>query len=182
MIAANMQIVGLKAALKELNEINPKLRRKVTTDFKKITAPVEQAAKRIIPHAPPLSGWARGWKTKSGYEMLPANGWQGAKADRYIKSKVSGKKPREYAGVASNATVFKIQWSGMVNTVFDLSGRSNKNGDTIQGEIMIRALERKFGKASRVLWKAYEMNREQVERQTRELTKQVMAEVGKNLK
>jgi putative transposon-encoded protein len=176
MISAKVEVVGLKEALRELQKIDPKLRLKVTKDFKKITKPVEQAAKVLIPKQPPLSGWAKGWKTKSGYQMLPDSGWQGAKADKLVKSKVSSKRPREYAGVASNVTVF------MANTVFDVAGRLNKNGDTKAGALMIQALERKFGKASRVLWRAYDANKAEVERQTLELTKQVMADVGKSLK
>jgi hypothetical protein len=182
MISAKVEVVGLKEALRELQKIDPKLRLKVTKDFKKITAPVEQAAKVLIPKQPPLSGWAKGWKTKSGYQMLPDSGWQGAKADKLVKSKVSSKRPREYAGVASNVTVFRISFAGMANTVFDVAGRLNKNGDTKAGALMIQALERKFGKASRVLWRAYDANKAEVERQTLELTKQVMADVGKSLK
>jgi hypothetical protein len=44
---------------------------------------------------------------------------------------------------------------------------------------MIQALERRFGKASRVLWRAYDANKAEVERQVIELTKQVMADVAK---
>jgi putative transposon-encoded protein len=152
MISAKVEVVGLKEALRELQKIDPKLRLKVTKDFKKITKPVEQAAKVLIPKQPPLSGWAKGWKTKSGYQMLPDSGWQGAKADKLVKS------------------------------MFDVAGRLNKNGDTKAGALMIQALERKFGKASRVLWRAYDANKAEVERQTLELTKQVMADVGKSLK
>jgi hypothetical protein len=93
---------------------------------------------------------------------------------------VSGKKPREWAGRTTNLAVFSVAWSGAVNTLYDLAGRRN-NGDTERGTQMIRALEARFGKASRVLWPAYEMNREQVERQTRDIVETVLREVNRKL-
>jgi hypothetical protein len=92
---ASVQIVGLKEALKELNEIDPKLRREVTKDFRKVVDPVIKTAKAKVPQAPPISGWGRNWKTKSGHQMTP---WIGSRGDDFIKAKVSGKKPREWAG------------------------------------------------------------------------------------
>jgi hypothetical protein len=46
---------------------------------------------------------------------------------------------------------------------------------------MIRAIEGRYGKASRVLWPAYEMNRQEVERQTTELVEIVLREVNRKL-
>lgn len=173
--------MGLKEALRELNQLNPAMRRQVTKDFQKITAPVVAAAKENLPTNPPLSGWAKGWKTPSGFQMLPASGWSGSTAGKFIKSQVSGKKPREYAGQMQNAAVFVVKFSGMANTVFAVSGRKNR-GNSAQGENMIKVLEFRYGKPSRVLWPAYEANKTEVERQVIELTKEVMAEVGKRLK
>lgn len=182
MIEGNFQIVGLKDALRELNQINPQFRRQVTRDFKKITQPVVDAAKRALPKQPPMSGWGYGWKTPSGFQMLPAEGWKGSTAGKFIKSKVSGKRPRQYAGRMQDATVFSVSFAGMVNTVFSVAGKTNPNGNSDAGAQMIRVLEARYGKASRVLWPAYEANKTEVEKQVMELTKQVMAEVGKRLK
>jgi|DEB0MinimDraft_3_1074331.scaffolds.fasta_scaffold02847_4 hypothetical protein len=177
----SIEIVGLKEALRELNQLNPQMRRQVTKDFQKITAPVVAAAKQNLPSKPPMSGWAKGWKTPSGFQMLPSGGWSGSTAGKFIKSQVSGKKPREYAGQMQNAAVFLVKFAGMVNTVFSVSGRKNK-GNSEQGENMIKVLEFRYGKPSRVLWPAYEANKAEVEKQVIELTKRVMAETGKRLK
>jgi hypothetical protein len=48
-----IEIVGLKEALRELNQLNPQMRRQVTKDFQKITAPVIAAAKENLPTYPP---------------------------------------------------------------------------------------------------------------------------------
>lgn len=182
MLDGNMQIVGLKEALRELNQLNPKFRREVTKDFQKICKPVIETAKQNLPTRPPMSGWAKGWKTPSGFEMLPPGGWSGAAANKFIKAKVSGKRPRQYAGRMQDATVFMIRFAGMVNTVFSVAGRDNPQGNSEAGAQMIRVLEHRYGKPSRVLWPAYEANKAEVEREVMELTRKVMAEVGRDLK
>jgi hypothetical protein len=174
---ASVEVVGLKEALKELNEINPKLRRDVTKEFRKIVDPVIKTAKAKVPQEPPISGWGRKWTTKSGRQLTP---WVGSIGDDYIKAKVSGKKPREWAGRVTNLAVFSVAWSGAINTLYDLAGRKS-SGDTERGARMIRALEARHGKASRVLWPAYEMNREEVERQTAQIVEGVMGEVNRKM-
>ena len=182
MINADAEIVGLKEALRELNQLNPALRRQVTKDFQKICKPVIDAAQQNLPTRPPMSGWGRKWTTPSGFEMLGPGGWSGAAAKKFIKAKVSGKRPRSYAGRMENATVFMIRFAGMANTVFSVAGRDNPRGNTDAGAQMIKVLEHRYGKPSRVLWPAYEANIAKVQEQVMELTKQVMAEVGKKLK
>lgn len=172
-----LEVFGLKDALRELNQLDPKLRRDITKDYRKVVAPVIQTAKAKVPQGPPISGWGRKWTTKSGHQMTP---WIGSKGDDFLKAKVSGKKPREWAGRTTNLAVFSVAWTGAVNTLYDLAGRRG-NGDTERGAQMIRALEGRFGKASRVLWPAYEMNRDQVEKQTREIVEQVMRAVNRRL-
>lgn len=177
MIHASLEVVGVKEALRELNNIDKKARRKVTQDFKRITNPVIKDAKSMLPMGAPISGWDRSWTTKSGRQMLP---WDSAIADDYIKAKVSGKKPREWAGYMSNLATFVVSWSGAINTVYDIAGRKTR-GATPSGRNMIAGLEAKKGKASRVLWPAYEANRDEVEKQMRLLIEDVMQQVNRNL-
>jgi len=172
-----MEVIGLKDALREIQSIDKKARRKITSDYKKITKPVVQAARARIPQQAPLSGWNRSWKPSSNFQALP---WQAAIANSMIAQKVSGKKPREWAGRTTNLAVFTVAWKGAINTIYDLAGRGG-NGDTERGERMIRALEARHGKASRVLWPAYEMNRDEVEKQTAQLVADVMRQVNRKL-
>ncbi len=176
-VSAKVEVVGLKEALRELQQIDPKLRREVSKDFRKVVDPVIKTAKAKVPQAPPISGWGRNWKTKSGHQMTP---WVGSRGDDFIKAKVSGKKPREWAGRTTNLAVFSVAWTGAVNTLYDLAGRRS-SGDTERGAQMIRAIEARYGKASRVLWPAYEMNRDQVERGTADIVARVLREVNRKL-
>jgi hypothetical protein len=177
MIYGTITVYGVKDALRELNSIDKRARRKVTADYKKITNPVIKDAKSLLPFGTPISGWGRRWTTKSGQQLLP---WDSAIGDDYIKARVSGKRPREWNGYMSNLATFIIQWSGAINTIYDIAGRESR-GSTPQGRNMIAGLESKKGKASRVLWPAYEMNRQEVEKQMRVLLEDVMAQVNRNL-
>lgn len=176
MIEATINVVGLKEALRELNTIDKKARRKVTQDFKKIAKPIVDDAKAKIPVAPPISGWGRKW-TDKGRQLLP---WDGTIGQSYLKARLSTKQPREYGGYVRNLAVFYVSWSGAINAIYDMAGRRNQP-ETPQGRQMIAGLEAKYGKSSRALWPAYEMNRQEVEKAMQQLVNDVMAQVNRNL-
>lgn len=172
-VYAEVKIVGIKEAVKELNNIDKSARRELTREYKRIVEPVISEAKQRIPLGAPISGWNRSWTTKSGRQMLP---WDGAVADDYIKAKVSGKRPREYNGMMSNLAVFSIAWAGAINTIYDLAGRTSR-GATRAGANMIRGIEARKGKASRVLWPAYMANQEEVARRMQDLIDDLLRRV-----
>ena len=172
-----LEIVGLKEALRELNNLDKKARREITRDFKRICKPVIDAAKRAVPKDAPISGWNRTWRPSSNYQALP---WKSTLATSRIQAKVSGKKPREYNGRMTNLAVFSIAWAGAINTIYDLAGRGGR-GDTAAGVNMIRGLEARRGKASRVLWPAYEGNKEQVEQELTQIIDDVMRQVSREI-
>ena len=148
-VQTHIEVVGLKDALKNLNKLEPSLRRGITKEYKEIVSPVVQEAQANIPEKP-LSGWRYSWTTKSGFKMLP---WDPNKATKLVKAGVSGKRVRDSGYGTQNLAVFFIRWSGMVDTIFDIS----RNG------IMSRNLSAKWGKPSRVMWPAYEKHKNEVE-------------------
>ena len=176
-VYSQIKVVGLKEAIKALNDIDKKARRQLTKDYKQIVDPVIKEARRRVPGDGPISGWERNWKTRSGRQVLP---WVGATGERYIKAKVSGKKPREYNGMMANLAVFSIAWGGAINTIYDLAGRTSR-GATRAGANMIRGLEARHGKASRVLWPAYDMHREDVVKGIQGLIDDVMRQTSKEV-
>lgn len=172
-VYSEIKMVGIKEAVKELNNIDKSARRELTREYKRIVEPVITEAKQRIPFGSPLSGWDRSWTTKSGRQLLP---WDGAVADDYIKAKVSGKKPREYNGMMSNLAVFSIAWAGAINTIYDLAGRTSR-GATVAGRNMIRGIEAKKGKASRVLWPAWQANSDEVMSRMQDLIDRLLERV-----
>ena len=77
-----IEVLGLKEALKELNRIDPKLRREITRDFKQIVKPVITRAEALLPSGAPLSGMARSWKGKSGADIMS---WMDTRVKKNLK-------------------------------------------------------------------------------------------------
>jgi hypothetical protein len=171
---ASIQIYGVKAALKELNTIDTKLRRQVTKDYKQIVSSVVADAKAAMPNQAPLSGMDRGWKTKSGFEIIPKDGWSTPAAQKMLSAKINTKKVKEFQGTKVNVGTFRIVWTGTANTIFDIAGRKSSGS-------FIDRLNARYGRASRILWPAYEKNKTQVEQEMIALVERVMKEVNRNL-
>lgn len=173
-IQTSVTVAGLKDVLREINQINPAARRQITKEFRKITQPVVNEAKTLMPKEPPISGWGRTWKTSSGFQMLP---WNGDLATKYVGAQVSGKRPREYAGVTRDLAVLVIRWRGMTNTLFDTARKSS----TPQGANMIRGLNMNTREASRTIWPAWDNKGDKVESQIRDEIDRVMAMVNRKI-
>jgi hypothetical protein len=209
-VYSEIKVVGLKEAIKALNDIDKKARRQLTKDYKQIVQPVIDEAKRRIPNNAPISGWERNWnpankargggsrrvrkdaweevqraerarQRREGPGLTP---WQSSLAEKNIKAKVSGKKPREFLiegrSYMANLAVFSIAFAGATNAIYDLAGRTSR-GATKAGANMIRGLEARHGKASRVLWPAYDMHRDDVVKGIQELIDQVLRQVNREV-
>ena len=163
-----IEVVGLKQALAELNKIDKKLRRQITTDFKQIVDPVLVEARRNIPDDAPLSGMERSWTGKSGAELMK---WDANKVNKNLKAFTSGKKVRDApGGFRQNLATFGIRWGGPQATLFDMARKGN----------LSQSLQAKYGPPSRVIWRAYEAQDEEVNKQVRDLVNRVMKMTGNN--
>jgi hypothetical protein len=163
---APIEVVGLKDALKELNDIDKKLRRQITRDFKQIMAPVVADAQARLPQNAPLSGMARSWKPK-GAEIMH---WETDKVNRNLKAFTSGKKIREApGGFKQNVGVFGLRWNGPQATFFEMARRGS----------ISEQLSNRFGAPARLVWKAYEARRTDVEFEVRKLVNEVMRLTGR---
>jgi len=205
-VYASVEVVGLKEALKELNTFDKKLRRQITRDYKAIVKPIESDAKAgltALGDKPPLSGWGRSWnpaKTRKPFggtkvrdvwskvqaeekrqQAIATGGvfpWDTDAAKRMVKAKINTRQPREFAGAVRNLQVFTLSWLGAANEMFEMAGRES-SGKTPQGRQMIVALNTRFGQPGRVLWNAYDKNRDVVDKEMRALVERVMAAVNR---
>jgi hypothetical protein len=167
----DIEIVGLKDALKILNSMDKSLRREITTEFKSIMDPVVKDAIQLVPTDAPLSGMSRVWVTKSNTELLP---WSNVKASRQIKAFTSGKKVRDTGlGFRQNLAVFGIKWSGPGAQIFDMAGKAKP------GSQLAKSLTAEFGSPSRAMWKAYERNADKVQDNVKALVNRVMVEANR---
>ena len=173
-VRVTMEVAGIKDVLREINDVDKKLRRQITKEFKAITQPVIDEAKGNVPTQPPISGWGRRWTTKSGFQMLP---WQSYNAVKLIDTQVSGRRPKQFAGITRDLAVLVIRWRGMVNTLFDTAS----DWETDRGRNMVQGLNSKHGEASRVIWPAYEREGDKIEDEIRDQVERVMALVNRNI-
>jgi len=166
---APIEVVGLKDALKELNNIDKRLRRQITKDFVQIMQPVLDDAKTRIPNEAPLSGMARPW-VKNGKQLML---WQPKLVERNLKAFTSVKKIRETpVGFKQNLGVFGLRWAGVQATLFDQARNGNLG----------RSLSQEFGQASRVVYRAYEKAGDDVQHQVKLLVQKVMHAVNKEFR
>jgi hypothetical protein len=175
-----IKVFGLKEALKQINSVNPKLRREITGTYKQIMAATVKDMQNHIPYNPPMSGFAGRW-TKSGVDLLP---WDGSIARKMVKVKIDTRRARnrniQYGQVYETLAVFKISWVGTMNTIIDLAGKKN-NPTTLAGANMIKVLNARYGQSMRFGWPAVERNRGQIDSEMAILVKRVMDEVNRNI-
>lgn len=175
-----IKVFGLKEALKEINSVNPKLRREITGTYKQIMAATVKDMQNHIPYNAPMSGFNRAWN-KNGVDLLP---WDGSIARNMVKVKIDTRRARnrniQYGQVYETLAVFKISWVGTMNTIIDLAGKRNAP-TTLAGANMIKVLNERYGKSMRFGWPAVERNRGQIDSEMAILVKRVMDEVNRNI-
>lgn len=161
-----MEFSGLKDALAELNKIDKKLRRGITTEFKSIVQPIVGRAESMLPSGAPLSGMSRSWKGKSGADIMS---WNDARVRKNIKAFTSGKKVREApGGFKQNLGTFGIKWLGPQATIFDMGVKGTLGANLIA----------QYGPPSRIIYKAYEEAKDDTDRQVQDLVNKVMLLTG----
>ena len=143
-VTATIEIAGLKDALKTLNKIDKTLRTQITRDYRSIVKPVIADANSLIPSGVPLSGMARNWITKSGFQMLP---WQPGHKQK-IAAKINTRAVKEYAGRTTNVGTFSIVYQSATGTMFDMSSAGRLGA----------ALTAQYVSRSRVMWNAWQRN------------------------
>ena len=165
-VETKVEIYGLKNALKELNKVDKVLRREITKDYKRVTLSLIQDAESAIPLNYPLSGWARRWTpTKGSYQILP---WPESHS---IKASINTKNIKEFAGQKVNLSTFVVKWAGGAASVFDFADSG----------AMGAALSNKYGSPSRVMWKAYESNKTELDREMEIIVQKVADKMSMNL-
>ena len=202
-VSTDIQVVGIKDALRELNDIDKKARRDLTKRYKEVVQVVVDEIQRQFPEQPPLSGFARSWdpskKRGASKSLARRDAWaaveqsekinSGANAilpwdakRKQVKAGVSGKRPRRHktAGYMTNLATFYIRWEGPGARLFDISGRGSFGQGSGRG--MINALNSRFGKASRIMWPAYEKKAATVEDAIRAIVNDLMERVNRDVR
>jgi hypothetical protein len=182
-VNTSIQVVGVKAALKEINKINPALRREITKEYKQIVKPAIDVIAGKIPSMAPLSGMAQPWSpsrpTKSG-KRVEIQPWNKGEFGKSIVAKINTRKayPKFMGNEVSAA--FRIVTNYGWGLAADMGGRRS-SGNTEQGRIMLAVLRSRFGDASRFMWPGWFQAFPMVEQNMRRLCERIMREVRQRI-
>jgi len=157
---ANISLVGVEDAIKQLRRIDPELRKQFNRNAKDIAAPAISTAQQNYPELP-LSGMARQWQSK-GRMLFP---YVAAKARRGTRVKVDTSR--------KTSNVILIQQTDPGAVIFETAGRKTNN-------ILGRNLGPVDAGQTRVLSKAVEGNRRQLEAGFENLVRDVMRRVNED--
>ena len=178
----SIEVTGVKEALRELNRMDKSARRDLTRRFNQIVEPTVREARSLTPSTEPMSGWARKWDPQAGRQggttgrtVFP---YKPAESTKSIKPFISGKRPREFAGITRNLSAFGIQWRSPSAVLFDQAD----NWNTPQGEQMVKVLRQRFGTPSRIMWRAWERTEDDVTGNVKQLIEDLMFRVNQKVK
>ena len=165
-VSAKIEVYGIKEAFKELNKLDPILRKQITKDAKEVAKPVVSDAQAKYPPVI-LSGMKYNWVQK-GKQKFP---YDQMKARKGITVKIDTSK--------KNVGTIVITQKDPAAAIIDMAGK--KGGTSAQSDRFISALTMMFGMPSRVMWPAYNSNADAVQKNMVELVATVMAAVGRKM-
>lgn len=158
---ADMEIVGLRDAIRSLNKIEPGLRKQFVADARRIAQPAVDNVRRGYTKVP-LSGMSRKW-SQNGRQLFP---FTVAKAQRGVQVKVDTDR-------RTNNTISIVQ-KDQAAAIFETAGRRTDN-----------SLERSLGQLSpgrtRIIGPAVYRARPQFEAELRDSILRVIKRVEKEL-
>lgn len=121
---ADIQLIGIKEAIRSLNKVEPGLRKRFVADANIIAAPAIQEAQAGYKKIP-LSGMSRQW-TQDGRKLFPFS----------LARAISGVKLKVDASREATAVMFITQ-TNQAAAIYEAAGRRNPNnlGDSL-GNLM----------------------------------------------
>ena len=134
---------------KQLKEFDPELRKAMDREIRVVLKPLATRAATFVPDKP-LSGWrmGSGRGADNGERKLP--NWDASAVRKGIKVRQGGRRSR------GNATqsAWKIVNMDGAGAAFELAGK--KGGRTASGRYLVSGLRFYHGKASRLIWRAWD--------------------------
>jgi len=142
----SIQVVGLKETLRDLNKLDPALRREIGRDIRRIVKPVADTVNQRIPEGAPLSGMNHQGRT----------GWSNRKP---VVVKTDTRKPRYRPGrpFRDIVSVIRVGTKDAPTAIVDMAGKAGGNnsrrGPQYQRPNFARALSTRLGPPSRIMWR-----------------------------
>lgn len=164
----NVQIYGIKEALKELNKVAPTMRRQITKDAKREFSDVLSSLSKELPASPPLRGMNAKWRQgafgpragRTGRQLLPADWGKVQKGNIKIDTRGARRRNRMTGAEYESLSVFSLVWGSPIANVMEFAGTGKKpykGRNLAQSDNFIEQLSRKVGvpnDRSKFIWRA----------------------------
>jgi hypothetical protein len=169
---------GIKETIADLKEFDKDAVRRFNKVINTELAGAERDARNIIQDQPPMSGWSKSDAAKG--RTRGGAGWPGWNAgeikSKITKTKVQGKVRKDYttsAGALLNKSA--------AGSIFEIAGRQASGtkkmfAQTSSGQFL-RTLENRFKKASRVVWRVVDKDRDKIQANVNRALEQAKAEL-----
>jgi len=190
-ITGQIDVYGVQNALKELNDIDRKIRRQVTKDIKTVGNQIVQEARSMVStqsrsNGAPLSGMRRGSLIRgreAGWNISEVQGGfnvrVGVRAtkERYVDFDQGGY-TRQVVYGAKPYRLMVVQQKSFAGAIYDHAGAGISG---IRNTAFIANLNKEVGDAPRVIDKAVENNRPGVTAELLSIVGKVMEQTNRNL-
>lgn len=179
--SANIEVYGVRDALKELGQIDKKLRFKAVNKIKGASGEMLAVARSTYPDNSELQDTLPGWSTKGRL------GYDKKKVDSGVTVQVGGRSfGQSYAIVTivqKNAGGALFDVAGLRNGSEGVGGtdRLGRNRLDSQSEAFLRNLNASFGKAQRGMWRKIKVIRELADGELMKALEEVAAETNRKL-
>ena len=190
-ITGQIDVYGVQNALKELNDIDRKIRRQVTKDIKTVGNQIVQEARSMVStqsrsNGAPLSGMRRGSLIRGREAAWNISEVQGgfnvrvgvrATKERYVDFDQGGY-TRQVVYAAKPYRLMVVQQKSFAGAIYDHAGAGISG---IRNTAFIANLNKEVGDAPRVIDKAVESNRPAVTAELLSIVGKVMTQTNRNL-
>ena len=190
-ITGQIDVYGVQNALKELNDIDRKIRRQVTKDIKTVGNQIVQEARSMVStqsrsNGAPLSGMRRGSLIRGREAAWNVSEVQGgfnvrvgvrATKERYVDFDQGGY-TRQVVYGAKPYRLMVVQQKSFAGAIYDHAGAGISG---IRNTAFIANLNKEVGDAPRVIDKAVENNRPGVTAELLSIVGKVMEQTNRNL-
>jgi hypothetical protein len=178
---ASIEVFGVRDALRELGQIDPKLRFKAIAKVKAASGEMLAAARENYPQDSDLQDQIPGWSKKGRL------GYSKAQVDRGVTVQVGGRsRGNSYAVVTiiqknAGGALFDIAGLRDGDTGVGSTDRLGRDRDAKQSEAFLRVLNASYGKAQRGMWRSITKIRDLSNGALMDALKDVAAEVNRKL-
>lgn len=180
---------GIKETLDALKEFDKDAVKRFNKVINTELAGAERDAKALIAGVAgyndddtPMSGWRKADAAKPRKTVRGGAGWPGWDAgeikSKITKTKAQGKVRKGDYTTSAGALLNK----SAAGAIFEIAGRKTKPGSGGgSGSQFLRTLGNRFGKASRVVWRVVDKDKDKIQANVNRALEQAKAELQKNL-